>query len=200
MMTYDFNCPVFVISTAAILLTPGPTNTLLAAAGLGRGVRGALPLVAFECAGYLTAISAWGIFLTSVEQHYLWLGISVRVASSCYLGYIAVKLWRATLALPTSEQRPIGPKVLFMATLLNPKGLVFASAIFPPHAFDNMQVYLAATTSFACLLLPIGLLWIRFGAALGSGRLMFMSPVKLQRAAALAIGMFSASIAWAAFH
>ena len=37
---------VFVLGTAAILLTPGPTNTLLAAAGLAQGFRRAAPLVA----------------------------------------------------------------------------------------------------------------------------------------------------------
>jgi len=30
-MTSDFNFPIFALSTAVILLTPGPTNTLLAA-------------------------------------------------------------------------------------------------------------------------------------------------------------------------
>lgn len=205
-MAFDFNFPVFVISTAVILLTPGPTNTLLAVAGLTQGTRGASPLVAFELAGYLVAITAWGVFLTSVQQHYPWLGTAVRVASSCYLAYIAVKIWRATRALSVQEreqtprQRPIGPKALFMATLLNPKGLVFASAIFPPHAFDSLQVYLAATALFVSLLVPIGLIWIRFGAALGSGRLVWISPVKLQRVAALAISVFSVSIAWTAFH
>ncbi len=199
-MPTDSNFIAFALTTAIILLTPGPTNTLLAAAGLGQGMRGALPLAAFELAGYLVAISVWGFFLTSAQQQYPWLGTSVRIASSCYLAFMAVKMWRAAQALSASEQRLIGPGDLFLATLLNPKGLVFASAIFPPHAFDDIQVYLAAIALFACLLLPIGLIWIRFGAALASGRLTFMSPAKLQRAAALAIGVFSVSIAWTTFH
>lgn len=197
-MIADFNIPVFIVSTAVILLTPGPTNTLLAAAGLERGTRGALPLLAFELAGYLIAITAWGIFLASAQHHYPWLGILVRVAASCYLAYIAIRIWRSTLALSTAEHGPIGPRALFTATLLNPKALLFASAIFPPHAFDSIQVYVAATALFVFLLVPIGFIWIKFGAALGSGRL--MNPIKLQRAAAFAIGMFSASIAWTTFH
>ncbi len=199
-VTLNFNFLVFMLSTIAILLTPGPTNTLLASAGLGQGMRKAFPLVAFELAGYLIAISAWGIFLASAQHHYPWLGISVRVASSCYLAYMAVKIWRAAHALPTSEQKTIGPKALFVATLLNPKGLLFASAIFPPHTFDDVQVYLAAMALFSCLLLPIGIVWIKFGAALGSGRLLRINPVKLQRVAALAIGVFSVSIAWTTFR
>lgn len=199
-MTFDFNLPVFVISTAVILLTPGPTNTLLAVGGLARGMRGAWPLVAFELAGYLIAISAWGVFLASVQQHYSWLGTAVRVASSVYLAYIAVKIWRSTRMLAVQEQHPVSPWALFTATLLNPKGLVFASAIFPPHAFDDLMTGLGAMSLFACLLVPIGLIWIRFGAALGSGRLVWISPARLQQVAALAISVFSVSIAWTAFH
>ncbi|EMR4172488.1 LysE family translocator, partial [Pseudomonas aeruginosa] len=58
---------VFVLGTAAILLTPGPTNTLLAAAGLAQGFRRAAPLVGFELAGYLVGITAWGLFLASAQ-------------------------------------------------------------------------------------------------------------------------------------
>ncbi|MES2939245.1 MAG: LysE family transporter [Pseudomonadota bacterium] len=197
-MTQDFNLTVFVLSTVVILLTPGPTNTLLAAAGLERGARGATPLMGFELAGYLLAITGWGIFLSSVQQHYPWLGTLVRLGASCYLAYIALKLWLATRSVSDAKPKAIGPKALFFATLLNPKGLLFASAIFPAHAFDTPSVYLQSIGLFSCLLLPIGFVWIKFGAALASGRL--ISPVKVQRVAAFAIAMFSVSIAWAAFH
>jgi threonine/homoserine/homoserine lactone efflux protein len=198
-MPFNSEFLVFALGTAAILLTPGPTNTLLAAAGIGQGMR-ALPLVVFELAGYVVSISLWGVFFASAQHHYPWLGIAVRVASSGYLAYIAVKMWRAAQALTASEQRAISPKSLFAATLLNPKGLVFASATFPSHAFDDVQMYVSAMALFACLLLPIGSIWIKFGAALRSGRLTVMNPFKLQRVAALVLGMFSASIAWTVFH
>jgi len=76
--------------------------------------------------------------------------------------------------------------------------LLFASVIFPPNAFEDQQTYLATMGLFACLLLPIGFVWIKFGAALSKGCL--FNPLKLQRVAALVIGMFSATIAWSAFH
>lgn len=197
-MTIDSHLMVFALSTALILITPGPTNTLLAAAGLGLGTRKALPLLVFELAGYVLAISAWGIFLVSVQTHYPSLGTAIRIISSSYLAYVAVKMWRAAKALETSQRVPIGAKALFAATVLNPKALVFASAIFPPRAFDDIGVFLTSMALFAFLLLPIGFAWIRFGAALRSGKLAFVSPPGFQRAAALAIALFSVSIAWEA--
>ena len=197
-MISDFNVVVFLLSTGIVLLTPGPTNTLLAAAGLNRGAKKALPLIAFELGGYFIAISGWGIFLASLEQYYPWLSPVARVACGCYLLYVAVKIWCSTENFPTTDSRTIGPVTVFVATMLNPKGLLFASAIFPPPAFDNVQVYLIATALFACMVVPIGSAWVMLGAVIGSGRVIAMNPVKLQRAFAVVIGVFSATLVWTA--
>lgn len=199
-MTSDFNFPIFALNTAVILLTPGPTNTLLAAAGLERGARGALPLIASELLGYLIAISVWGAVLAPLQSSYPWIAILARAASSLYMIHIAVTVWRAASVLPASGRRSIGPKALFVATLLNPKALLFSCAIFPIVAADNMQVYLKAAALFFCLLIPIGIAWTMFGAALANGRLKFVDRIKLQRATALVLCAFSACIAWATFH
>lgn len=199
-MTSDFNLPIFALSTAVILLTPGPTNTLLAAAGLERGVKGTLPLIACELLGYLIAIAVWGAVLAPLQSSYPLVALLARAASSLYLFYIAVMVWRAASVLPTSGQRSVSPHALFVATLLNPKALLFSSAIFPAVAAGNMQSYLSATTIFTCLLVPIGIAWTMFGAALANGRLKFVDRVKLQRATSLVLCAFSTSIAWATFH
>lgn len=195
-MTADFHALVFLFGVIVILLTPGPTNTLLAAAGLAQGLWSAVPLVAFELVGYLLAISMWGVFLTSIEQYYPWVGTTVRVACSGYLIYLAVQIWRATSETPRSTSRTIGPMAVFITTVLNPKGLLFASTIFPAHAFDDGQVYVAAMALFTCVVVPIGTLWVAMGVVVGSGRVIAIDPVKLQRVFALVIGVFSATIAW----
>lgn len=195
-MTADFHALVFSLGVIVILLTPGPTNTLLAAAGLAQGLWRAAPLVAFELAGYLIAISGWGVFLTSIEQDYPWVSTAVRVICSGYLIYLAVQIWLSTSKMPRSISRPIGPMAVFATTLLNPKGLLFASTIFPAHAFDDAQVYIVAMALFMCVVVPIGTAWVAMGAVVGSGRVVAMDPVKLQRVFALVIGVFSATIAW----
>ncbi|CAE6737686.1 LysE family translocator [Paraburkholderia domus] len=188
------------VGIIVVLITPGPTNTLLAAAGLRQGVRRSLPLIATELAGHLLSISVWGHFLAQAAHALPWLPSLLRVAAGVYIAYLAVDMWRAAVALPDSTQRASGKRTLFVATLLNPKGLLFAGTIFPAIAFAHVSVYAVAMLIFACLLVPIALAWIAFGAALGSGKLAWLNPVKMQRGASIVLGVFSLSLAWAALH
>jgi threonine/homoserine/homoserine lactone efflux protein len=183
-----------------VLITPGPTNTLLASAGLRQGIRRSLPLIAAELGGYLVSISVWGRFLAQAAHALPWLPSLLRVAAGVYIAWLAVDMWRAAVALPDSTQRASGTRTLFVATLLNPKGLLFAGTIFPAVAFAQLSAYVFAMLIFACLLVPIALAWIAFGAALGSGKLVWLSPAKVQRGASVVLGVFSLSLAWAALH
>ena len=188
------------VGIIVVLITPGPTNTLLAAAGLRQGVRRSLPLIAAELAGYLISISVWGRFLAQAAHALPWLPSVLRAASGAYIAWLAVDMWRAAVALPVSTLRASGLRTLFVATLLNPKGLLFAGTIFPAVAFVEMPAYAFAMLTFAFLLVPIALAWIAFGAALGSGKLTWLNPVKMQRGASLVLGVFSLSLAWTALH
>jgi len=199
-MPFDLHFFVFLFSVALILLTPGPTNTLLALAGLGLGMRRALPLLAFELSGYVIAISMWGLLLAPIQTQFPWIATLVRVASSVYLAYTAMRVWRDAKLLQTPQQRTITPKILFLATLLNPKGLLFALVIFPAHTFETVPSYAFTMLVFSCLLVPIGAIWIGLGNALNSQRLSFINPRKIQQVSSVALGMFSALIAWAAFR
>jgi threonine/homoserine/homoserine lactone efflux protein len=191
---------LFVLGTVVILIMPGPTNTLLAAAGLRQGVRRSARLTAAELVGYLVSISIWGHFLVHVAHSLTWLPMLVRIASSLYIAYLAVRMWRTAVALPSSTQQVIGMRTLLVATLLNPKGILFASAIFPAVAFASFPAYLEAMTLFTLMLIPIGLAWVAFGAALGSGRLVWLSPARVQRAASIVLGTFSLWLTWTVVH
>jgi len=52
------------LGTAIVLVMPGPTNTLLATAGLRSGLSASAHLTAAEFAGYLVSIQGWGYFLS----------------------------------------------------------------------------------------------------------------------------------------
>ncbi|ALE57939.1 LysE family transporter [Paraburkholderia sp. RL17-368-BIF-A] len=188
------------VGIVVVLITPGPTNTLLASAGLRQGVRRSLPLIAAELAGYLVAISVWGRFLAQAAHALPWLPALLRVAAGTYIAWLAVDMWRAAVALPDSTEKASGTLRLFIATLLNPKALLFAGTIFPAAAFVLWPAYLLSMLIFACLLAPIALAWIAFGAALGSGKLGWLDPAKIQRGASVVLGVFSLTLAWSALH
>jgi threonine/homoserine/homoserine lactone efflux protein len=191
---------LFVLGITIVLMMPGPTNTLLAAAGLRQGVKRAARLAGVELAGYVVSISAWGCFLTHAAHSLIWLPIFVRIVSCLYIAYLAVRMWRSAVVLQTSPQTAIGLRTLFVATLLNPKAILFAGTIFPSAAFADGSTYLSAMGIFTALLIPIGLAWIAFGAPLGSGRLMWISTEGVQRCASIVLGAFSVSLAWSLFH
>lgn len=191
---------LFIAGVAVILAMPGPTNTLLAAAGLRQGFRRSARLTLAELAGYMVSITVWGRFLGEAAQVLPWLPGVVRAASSLYIAWLAWRMWRAASAVPSAAQQLIGMRTLFVATLLNPKGVLFASAIFPGLAFQSLHAYLAAMGIFAVLLVPIGLAWVLFGAMLGGERLKWIDPAKMQRGASIVLGVFSATLAWSVFR
>jgi len=188
------------LGSVIVLIMPGPTNTLLATAGLRSGIRRSAHLTAAEFAGYLVSISCWGYFLSHAATSLTWLPTLLRIASSLYLAYLSVRMWHAADSFSSSAQGTIGVRVLFTATLLNPKAILFAGTIFPVAAFESLAAYLEAMAIFTSLLVPIGLAWIAFGAELGSGRLMRISPARVQRCASIILAAFSLSLAWVVLH
>ena len=191
---------LFVVSIAVVLAMPGPTNTLLAAAGLRQGFGRSARLAGAELAGYIVSISLWGRFLEQASQSLPWLPVAARIASSIYIACLAVRMWRTARTAPSAARQVIGMRTLFVATLLNPKGILFASAIFPPAAFWSLPAYLTAMAIFSALLVPIGLAWIAFGASLGSEKMRWIDPAQVQRGASVILGVFSLTLAWAAFR
>ncbi|CAD6528337.1 hypothetical protein LMG27952_02194 [Paraburkholderia hiiakae] len=191
---------LMVSGCAIVLLMPGPTNTLLAAAGLRQGVRRCAHLTAAELAGYLVSITLWGLCFTHASHSLSWLPNVLRVASSLYLAWLALRLWFTANSIETSAKGVVSARTLFSATVLNPKAILFAGSIFPPAAFASVMTWLQAMAIFAVLLIPIGLTWIAIGAAPRNGRAPFIRPALFQRCASVVVGAFSVSLMWALAH
>ncbi len=185
----------FVPAVAAILATPGPTNTLLAGSGAQAGFRRSLPLVPAELFGYALAIAGWGLVLEPASAGLPWLKPALRLVCAAYLVAVAWGLWsRAGEALSGSG---FGARRVFTATLLNPKALLFAAVIFPGAAFQTGAAFLQAMSIFAAVIVPIALAWIGFGSALSRPGFL-IRPQIVQRGAALVLLTFSASLGAAA--
>ncbi len=85
--------PAFTLAVLLLLLTPGPTNTLLAVAGASRGLKASLPLVFAELSGYLATVSLL-VFVAAP-----WLvgqpiaALAVKLASTVWVLLLAARLW-----------------------------------------------------------------------------------------------------------
>lgn len=63
---------LFIGLVATILLTPGPTNTLLASSGVQVGLKKSAKLIPAEVLGYVISISAWGMLIGKFLQRFLY--------------------------------------------------------------------------------------------------------------------------------
>lgn len=154
---------------ALVLITPGPTNTLLLSSGIRVGLRGSWHLLIAEALGYGFAISLWGFFLTAFAATRPWLYDAVKLTSSAYICYLAILLWKSP-RLQSDETRSISFRDMFIATTMNPKSLLFASAIFPPQAFRSLPFYVLSMALFAALVAVIGSGWLTLGGVLTTPR------------------------------
>ncbi|MCH7337559.1 LysE family transporter [Acinetobacter sp. NIPH 2699] len=189
---------LFIGLIITILFTPGPTNTLLASSGVQIGIKRSLKLIPSEVFGYLIAITAWGFLLESVSHFVSWLPPLLKLFSAAFIIYLAVKLWITSTKEIDLNQPLITSKALFVATLLNPKAILFASAIFPQTAWLVPQQYFIHMGLFLSLITPIAFLWIAFGTMLISNKISWLNQRNLQRTAAYILAFFAMPLAFSA--
>lgn len=188
----------FLAVVVTILLTPGPTNTLLAASGATSGWRSSITLIPLECLGYLLATTLWGGLLRQLLAEQPLLLNAIKLVSAIYIAKLGMDLFRGALVNPDNAHAPaIGGLQLLVATLLNPKAAVFALAIFPLQTWDGLGNYTAVLGSFIGAVAIIGTLWIVFGAALIRGRFRWLTPGRFKRFSAFVLFGFSG---WLGFN
>jgi threonine/homoserine/homoserine lactone efflux protein len=151
----------FLLATALILATPGPTNTLMATSGAVSGIRQSLRLLLGEVLGYLIAIYALRLVAAPLLEQYPALATSLKIAVAIYLVFLAIKLWRRPIAIDEHAQSVTLANVV-VTTLLNPKALIFALTVFP----QEPELLLSSTLAFCALVFAAGGGWIAFGALL----------------------------------
>ncbi len=180
----------FLLAGLALLATPGPTNTLLAASGATRGIRASLPLVPAELAGYLIALAVLTLVLVPLADRLPILTTALRIVAALFLLWSARKLWLAGRAL--SRGSPVTPARVFFTTLLNPKALVFAVVLFPGR--DPAW----AVPLFSALVSGVAVAWILAGHALGRLGRSAAVPGRVNRLTAVGLGLFAVLVAGSA--
>lgn len=185
----------FVVAVATLLAVPGPTNTVLAAAGAATGFARSAKLLLAAVGGYLAAIGFYSLVLGPTVAGSPTFAAALKLVASAYLVLCAARLWRDADAESASASPVVSPGRVFMVTLLNPKALIFAFVIFPSGTLQAIVLHAAI---FAPLAVVTGSGWIAFGRFLAKSAGRFATPAWISRLAAVTLGIFATVIATSA--
>ncbi len=156
----------FVLASLTLLLMPGPTNTLLLTSGTVAGGQRSLNLAFAEISGYALAILLLAVGIGPLVRAFPMLSIVLKVIAALYLLSVAVVLWRRG-GIEVGRTRPIEFHRVFVATLFNPKALIFAFFIIP-HLFDGRRgEAMPYLFGLGAMILGAGIVWISVGALIG---------------------------------
>lgn len=184
----------FVFAILALLLTPGPTNTLLTVGAAARGWRASLPLLFGELAGYLVVVVPLATVAASLLENRPALAVGLRIVAACWVLFLAVRLWRvSSVQKVENETLPVTVGQVFLTTVLNPKAPIIGLVIMPHGAL----VEIAPALGLFCLLVAgAGTSFLVLGSLVG--RAPVLSPRIVYRVAAFFLVVFSIGLAGSA--
>jgi len=144
------------LALMVLLLTPGPTNTLMLMAGVERGWMRSLWLIPVEVAAYLAVIVPLALLAQGLAAQMGVLRPVVAVLAGLWVLYLALRMWRAESV--AGDRATVTPARLALTTLLNPKGLIMGLVLLPA----------AGSTGAAFAVLVVAIIVVAaFWAALG---------------------------------
>jgi len=181
----------FILISLAILLTPGPTNTLLLVGGATNGLKRSLWLAPAELLGYLAASSSLARTVGPFVQQSPVGQALLRLVLALYLGFLAVRLWRTPQS--GKSEYMVTPQRVFIVTLFNPKALVFAFVVLPPLA-GQWRAMLPHLAALSLMIVIASLCWISFGAVLRSEKMFAIKSRTIQRIVSAVLLIFAVLI------
>lgn len=184
----------FLSAVLALLITPGPTNTLLAVAGASDGFIRPLRLVPVEMTAYLLVVVPLALAGAPLIETMPALAAVLRAAAAIWVMALAIRMWR----LDTSASGgAVTARGLFVTTLLNPKALVIGLVLLPSPASPQFMAQLAL---FAGLLPLVATMWVAAGALITSRRAEPSLPRSVRLCAACWLAVVSLGLAIGALH
>lgn len=189
----------FSLAVLALLLAPGPTNTLMAVAGASHGLRRVVRLVPAELAGYLLTVVPLALAGAGLMARAPGAALLLQLAAAAWVMVLALRLWRSAAA--GAEGFAIGAGRIFVTTALNPKALIFGLVLLPAPSPAEVAARLVV---FCGLVVAVALLWGGLGALgharAAGGRAGGPRPGGLRRIASGWLALVSVSLLWGALR
>lgn len=177
--------PELVLALLVLLLTPGPTNTLMLLSGADRGFRATLRLIPLELCAYLCVVVPLFLLAELAAPLLDTLRPAIAALAGLWVLLLALRLWRSPVR--TGNSPLVTGRQVATTTLLNPKALIFGLVLLPGTP------PVTGVAIFAALVVLVALVW----TALGSHSPLRQSaglPVSLRRAAACWLAILSIGI------
>lgn len=151
----------FLLAIWGLLLTPGPTNTLVALSGASSGLMRSLRLPPVELIAYMLVVLPLvliGAELAAVPV----VNTVLKLTASAWVMLLAVRLWHVPVAGGAAGE--ITPWRVFATTLLSPKALIFGLVLLP---HDTSPDFLPRLGLLCLSIFCISGLWAAAGSILG---------------------------------
>lgn len=165
--------PVFSLAVLALAITPGQDLALIIARGIGQGKRVACyTVLGFALAG-LVQIPAAAFGLAALLEERPGAFQAVKIAGALYLIYLGLSTFHTARAMVWSsgDTSTLGRHAVregFIASLLNPKAILFIFAFLPQFVdTDNGDFY--AQVLMLGLLMKLIVFCVETGVAVASG-------------------------------
>lgn len=180
----------FTAATLLLLLTPGPTNTLMALAGYSQGIRHSLPLIFTEIAGYLAIIVPVAIVAAPFFATHPGFSLAANFGASLWVLFLSYRLWFKRL--DGDQVGNVTARDILITTMLNPKALIIAIVIMPHGKPATLLPWLVL---FVGLVIFAASGWISLGHSVASGKGFALKPHAMQRISATCLLVFAAVLA-----
>ena len=155
----------FASAVLALLLSPGPTNVLMALAGAQGGRRRVLLFVPAALAGYLAVVVPLAWLGAEMLGRWPLLAVGLKLAAAAWVMVLAVRLW----GLRGAGDRAGGVTAgrVLVTTMLNPKALIFGLVLLPAPADE---AFLPKLLLFCLMVMGVSLVWGSAGTIAQGGQ------------------------------
>ena len=155
----------FASAVLALLLSPGPTNVLMALAGAQSGWRRVLLFVPAALVGYLAMVVPLAWLGAEMLGRWPMLAVGLKLAAAAWVMVLAVRLWGLREAGDRAGEVTAG-RVL-VTTMLNPKALIFGLVLLPAPADE---AFLPKLLLFCLMVMGVSLVWGSAGTIAQGGQ------------------------------
>ena len=181
--------PAFILAVFILLLSPGPTNTLMGLAAARDSFWRVPKLLPAELSGYLTTILPLAWLGDELVSRWPGAALILKAVAAIWAMYLAANLWIA--GNNDNRHGSVTARRIYLTTMLNPKALVIGFVFLPRPAAPDFMPKLIIVAALASV---VALTWGMIGGLMQASAKSSKRTVTLQRVAAVWLAILSCTV------